>query len=114
MTFVDSVFYFLPTETYTIETEASEENYNSVNEEPLQLEHALLEVTSGCNGHIALLHRASGAESEVIYEILLGRTSDSAIIVHASEQTKAMDDALEVFLSPLLLPIVRSQLCHII
>lgn len=80
-------------ETYTVETEAAGESYMPVNEDPLQLEHALIEVTPGCNDHMALLYN-SGGESQVIYEVILGRTSESAIIVHPTDATTNPDHSL--------------------
>ena len=70
-------------ETITVETAADGDSYQPVNEEPIDVEFALLEITAGCNNHIALINN-SGTESEVLYEIIIGRTSESAVIVHPS------------------------------
>lgn len=78
-----------------METEPDGESYTPVNDDPLQLEHALIEVTPGCNDHLALLHSSNATESQVIYEIILGRTSESAIIVHPTTASSS-EDALEV------------------
>lgn len=75
-------------ETFTVKTDGTGDSYQPVNSDPIDLEHALLEVTSGCNNHIALVS-TSGTESEVVYEIILGRTSDSAIIIHPSPSDQA-------------------------
>jgi len=73
------------TENISITTKTDGETYQPVNTEPLLLQHALFTVQASGDDHIALIYD-SGEESAVIYEIILGRDSDSAIILHTSEQ----------------------------
>lgn len=73
----------------TVETEADGESYQPVNEEPLDIaESALFEVSTGCNDHIALIYN-TGTESDVVYEVIIGRTTESAIIIHPSPAVSA-------------------------
>lgn len=68
-------------ETICVETASDGDSYQPVNETPIDVEFALLDVTTGCNNHIALIHN-NGTEANVVYEIIIGRTSESAIIIH--------------------------------
>lgn len=75
--------HIIVTDTVVVETAADGDCYQPVNEEPVDVEHALLEVSTGCNDHIALI-KNNGTESDVLYEIIIGRTTDSAVIIHPS------------------------------
>ncbi|KAF6020845.1 hypothetical protein EB796_020833 [Bugula neritina] len=71
-----------------VETDAKADAYQMVNEQPISSRFALVEVTAGTNCHIALIQH-SGTESDIVYEIIIGWTSESALIIHPASEDDA-------------------------
>lgn len=80
-----------------------------VNEQPISSRFALVEVTAGTNCHIALIQH-SGTESDIVYEIIIGWTSESALIIHPASED--VSDVTHLSLGVIIVPYIHT--CYVL